>query len=331
MNRITTGALAMCATLSFTTPTFAHEGAASVPAPLTHAPIGMMGDHKHGQGEWMAAYRYMHMEMSGLRNGTQDITPAQVPTPMVPERMEADMHMLGGMYGLTEGTTIAVGIPYIEKDMTMRMKKSGMAMTRHSEGWGDLKFMTLSDIDLGLPGKTQINLGMTAPTGSIDETDGGMVLGYGMQLGSGTYDALAGLNWRLEQGMWGYGVQYAATLRTGRNDAGYRLGHVHKATAYVAHAVSNSLSFSALVEGQSQGRTKGVDPRLAIKMTPANDPSTHGGESVKGLVGFNWYGPDGFLKDHRFAAEYSWNLYQDTNGPQLKQDGMFVLGWQKAF
>ena len=32
----------------------------------THAPIGVMGDHLHKQGEIMVSYRYMQMEMAGI-------------------------------------------------------------------------------------------------------------------------------------------------------------------------------------------------------------------------------------------------------------------------
>lgn len=104
-----------------------------------------------------------------------------------------------------------------------------------------------------------------------------------------------------------------------------------RATAYVAHALAESFSVSARVDASSTGRTKGVDARLNPMMGPGNDTATHGGEKANAMIGFNWYGQSGFLKDHRLAAEYSWNIYMDANGPQLKPDGMFVLGWQKAF
>lgn len=38
-----------------------------------HAPIGVMGDHVHHKGEWMASYRYMNMNMFGNLSGTENI------------------------------------------------------------------------------------------------------------------------------------------------------------------------------------------------------------------------------------------------------------------
>ena len=47
---------------------FAHPWTAG--RPDGHAPLGVMGDHMHGKGEWMASYRYMSMDMDGLRSGS---------------------------------------------------------------------------------------------------------------------------------------------------------------------------------------------------------------------------------------------------------------------
>ena len=37
----------------------------SIARPDAHAPISVMGDHTHGEGEWMLSYRYMTMDMEG--------------------------------------------------------------------------------------------------------------------------------------------------------------------------------------------------------------------------------------------------------------------------
>ncbi|MFW5791454.1 MAG: hypothetical protein ACOCVU_02235 [Desulfohalobiaceae bacterium] len=40
----------------------AHHGGLS--------PVGVMGAHTHGRGDWMLSYRYMHMDMGGNRDGS---------------------------------------------------------------------------------------------------------------------------------------------------------------------------------------------------------------------------------------------------------------------
>lgn len=45
---------------------------------ITHAPIGVMGDHYHGKGEWMLSARHMRMAMAGNRTGKTDLTDSDV-------------------------------------------------------------------------------------------------------------------------------------------------------------------------------------------------------------------------------------------------------------
>ena len=55
--------------------TVLHAGAGHGPRADSHAPIGVMGDHLHGAGEFMISYRYMHMDMAGSRIGTRRVSP----------------------------------------------------------------------------------------------------------------------------------------------------------------------------------------------------------------------------------------------------------------
>ena len=36
---------------------------------IGHGPIGVMGEHVHGKGEFMVSYRFMRMDMAGSRIG----------------------------------------------------------------------------------------------------------------------------------------------------------------------------------------------------------------------------------------------------------------------
>ena len=53
--------------------------------PDTHAPISVMGDHIHKQGDFMFSYRYMHMSMKDNRDGTSRMSPEEIVT-TVPNR-----------------------------------------------------------------------------------------------------------------------------------------------------------------------------------------------------------------------------------------------------
>ena len=58
-------------------------------------------------------------------------------------------------------------------------------MAAESSGLGDLKLVGLYDLAKWNNGRRiHLNLGLSIPTGSIDEKSGADILGYGMQLGS---------------------------------------------------------------------------------------------------------------------------------------------------
>ena len=68
--------------------------------PEGHAPIGVMGDHAHDEGESMISYRYMLMDMDGNRSGSHRVGNTEVLSNymVTPTDMEMHMHMLSFMY-----------------------------------------------------------------------------------------------------------------------------------------------------------------------------------------------------------------------------------------
>ena len=87
--------------------------------PDDHAPIGVMGDHNHKAGEWMLSYRYGFMEMDGNRDGTDDLSSAEVLADFMvaPVDMTTQMHMFGLMYGVTDRLTVMSMGSYVRKSM----------------------------------------------------------------------------------------------------------------------------------------------------------------------------------------------------------------------
>ena len=179
--------------LALTCSALAHEGNWTAARPDGHAPISVMGDHMHKMGESMISYRYMTMDMKGLLKGSSDITKAQAAPSypmsmmgnMLPKDMSMDMHMFGTMHAISDKWTLMGMINYLDNEMSMQ---SGMKM--ESSGLSDIKLGGLYELlstDHGR--RTHLNLGVSLPTGSIDEKNSaGNILGYGMQLGSGTWD-----------------------------------------------------------------------------------------------------------------------------------------------
>ena len=323
-----------------------------------HAPIGVMADHRHKQGEWMVSYRYMRMEMEGSRDGTDTLSPAQIATSVpnrfgmpptlrvVPLDMSMDMHMVGGMYGLTDRITLMAMGMYLTSEMDHVTFQGMMGATElgnfttETAGIGDTTLGVIFGLDDGSRPHDQLNasLSISLPTGSIKETDQILTpmnttptprLPYPMQLGSGTFDIKPSLTGRKLFGQTSLGGQLSAIIRLDENDEGYSLGDRFEATAWAAYEFRPSVSVSGRLKYSSLGQIDGQDPAIVAPVQTA-DPDNHGGEQLEALLGINLAG-QGALKGHRLAAELGLPLHRDLNGPQLETDLTLTLGWQKAF
>ena len=200
----------ICSSLS------AHEGPWTAARPDGHAPISVMGDHRHEMGEWMVSYRYMSMNMKGLLKGSNSVAPTMMATGfmphMLPTEMTMDMHMFGTMYAISNKWTLMGMVHYLDNEMSMPMGKMD------SKGIGDSKIAGLYELAQGDSGRRiHLNLGLSLPTGSIDEKYDGQILGYGMQLGSGTYDFHPAITYLAQTENYSYGAQLGGILRIGEN------------------------------------------------------------------------------------------------------------------
>ena len=309
----------------------AHEGHWTAARPDGHAPISVMGDHMHAMGEWMVSYRYMSMDMEGLLKGSSSVAPTMMATGfmpnMLPAEMTMDMHMFGTMYAISNKWTLMGMVNYLDNEMIMPMGKMD------SKGIGDLKVAGLYDLAQWDSGRRMhLNLGLSLPTGSIDEKHtNGNTLGYGMQLGSGTYDFHPAITYLAQTDNYSYGAQLGGILRIGENDQDYTLGNKFEATLWGARKITDSLSASAKFDYSSQSKVDGEDTRMMKMMSPALNPNSQGRDITTFGLGLNYYFQDDGLKGHRIAAEWETPLDQKVNGVQLELDSTWTLGWQYAW
>lgn len=353
---------ATCAAL-IAAPAFAHDGIDhSKTAPVRadgHAPIGVMGDHMHKAGEIMFSYRYKRMDMSGVRDGMDDLSTADVlATPnrffgapgqpprlrIIPTEMQMDMHMLGAMYAPNDYITLMVMGMYMRKEMDhVTYNPAGTTQiggfTTVSEGFGDTRIGALVRLVNDGNTKVHLNIGVSLPTGSIKEEDTILTpmganskvrLPYAMQLGSGTVDVLPGVTYSDRTGDISWGAQGIATIRSGKNNQNYQLGNAAEVTGWAAYQFAPWISTSVRLKGETLGKVQGQDARIAGPVQTA-DPSNQGGRFVEAGIGLNLVGQDGFIRGHRLAFEVSAPVVQDLNGPQMKRDWALTAGWQYAF
>ena len=322
-------AITLISTLIFSSLS-AHEGPWTVARPDGHAPISVMGDHMHEMGEWMVSYRYMSMNMDGLLKGSNTVAPTMMATGfmpnMLPTEMTMDMHMFGTMYAISNQWTLMGMLNYLDNEMSMPMGKMD------SSGLGDIKIAGLYDLAQWDSGRRMhLKLGLNLPTGSIDEKHNGNILGYGMQLGSGTYDFEPAITYLAQTENYSYGAQLGGILRIGENDQDYTLGNKFEATLWGARKITDSLSTSAKFDYSSQSEVDGKDTRMNEAMSPALDPKSQGRDITTFGLGLNYYFQNGGLNGHRLAVEWETPIDQKVNGVQLELDSTWTVGWQYAW
>ncbi len=354
MNTFSKACLLGSTMLTMSNAALAQEGHIHPKGPA--APISIMGDHTHNKGEWMVSYRVGHMQMQGNRKGTNKISPSQIVSTLsnpnappanvrvVPTEMQMTMHMIGGMYGLTDKLTLMAMGSYVIKDMD-HITFQGMSGTTElgtfntrSNGIGDTRISGIYSLLETHNHRVNLQMGLSLPTGSIKEEDDVLTpmgttprlrMPYAMQLGSGTFDALPGITYVGNNKKWGWGAQYNATIRLeSDNSQDYRLGNQHRVTGWGAYDFGKGLTVNALINAETLGDIKGRDENITAPVQTAN-PDNYGGDIIEIGAGFT-YEPEK-LENISIGIDARAPLYQNLNGVQLERDYTLTVGIQIRF
>lgn len=327
---------------------------------LTDGPISAMRIHIHEKDEWMLSYRYMFMDMDGMKYGTSSLSPAQVFAAnytVTPTRMTMDMHMLGLMYAPTDNITLMAMLPYISYEMDhqifsgadplIALNGGSRSFKTKSSGFGDFTMSSLIRILDDGPHHVHAGIGVSLPTASIAERDivpgpGGRILRQlpaAMQPGSGSIDLLPSLTYSVESDHWGLGLQLHGIYRTQTNHHDYRLGDRFGLDTWLNYLVTESLTMttgmSYLWEGELSGTQSDVSrnpPFAPTRQTVSTAfGENYGGQRVEALFGLNVIIPTGPLEGHRIGADIRVPLWEDANGYRLGVDYTVTVGWQMIF
>ena len=295
----------------------------------------------------MFSYRLMQMEMAGSRVGTEAIPDQEVVDvgghgfSITPTKMPMTMHMFGVMVAPVDRVTFMAMVPLVQSNMS-HLARNGNTFDTESGGLGDVKLTALIKLaDVGRS-RAHAGLGVSLPTGSIEETDvtpasapNESQLPYPMQVGSGTVDVLPSLTYLGQSDRFGWGLQGSGVIRTGETSRGYTLGNRGEATGWASVLISDLLSGSVRLTGSAWDNIDGQDPvyagAVAMRMVPTVFTDLRAGERVDLGVGANVMVPDASpLHGLRVAAEVSVPVYQRLAGPQLETDLVVMVGAQYA-
>lgn len=297
---------------------------------------------------------YINVRFDGYMDGTKDLSFGEVlfsegtrtdkNFPIVPTVIQQEATQFKTAYTLSEQITLSLSIPYIRQSSEHISKKDGFEeFTIISEGLGDIETAISWFKQLDKNNHLLLSLGLSLPTGSIDETGDTPSPGpdnqlpYTMQLGSGTYDIKPSIHYFGSAGNWTYGADLNLTLRTGKNDRDYRLGNVYQSSIWTRYALTDWLEPSIRINGVVWDEISGKDP--ALPYDSVNDlypaavvkPDNFGGTKLLALVGLRLKDPRGRLENTFLEFEAGTPFYQKLNGPQPSEDWRFSASLVLSF
>lgn len=328
----------------------------TVDAPLLHPAAGLMNDHMHDGGEFMAGLRFERSRYSGAnRSGTETVADAEIVAAGYTARtasMEMDMAMLDLMFAPSDRVTIMLMPMYMWHRMTMvgidpmggaggghgghgggHTLPFGETHSHGSEGFGDTLVSASYRLTRSPRFGAHATLGVWVPTGAAGRKNAdGTFVHYGMQPGSGTWDVEPSLTVHGREGSVGWGAQASYRWRTeAENASGFAFGDVARASGWASYLLAADLGATARVEWRHEGAIEGHYNGPHHHDAPADRQANYGGDTVSAGLGLNWLLPVGGAKPPQLGVEFSVPLHQDLGGIQAPQDWRFAVNLSREF
>lgn len=293
------------------------------------APIGVMRDHAHQKGGWMASYRYMFMQMDSLYQGNDTINNSASGYMLSPTEMDMQMHMVGIMYSPTDRITLMGMFNYVESSMNM-VDSMGVNSSMETSGLADTTVGAIYQFYKEPNKNAHFGLNLIIPTGDTDKelaNGTGLLQPYPMQLGAGSYGISPSVtlnHYVTDTFSWGAQASYTTYLED--NDQDYTLGDRYEMTSWLAQQLTPHFSLSGRVkvnvwEQVSGAQTGGIFNMNPVMSSPA-DPDNTGGVTAEALIGVNYLSKNGI----RIGVEAGKTFYQDYYGVQLGSDWNSTIG-----
>ena len=316
-------------------------------------PAGIMYGHMMNQADdIMVGYRYSYANQDGhmlhgsshadgnslrtLACGTQKCTES-------PGEMSMQMHMLDLMYAPTDWLNLMLMPQLMDMNMELESLSGNIADSEHGSGHkvhalGDTLVAAMIKV-FEMPGHhMHVGLGMSAPTGSVEETLDGrddsesLLQDYGMQPGTGTWDFIPSLTYTGHADAWSWGSQLLGTKRLqSQNDAGYALGDRFQANIWGGYSFTDWLSTSVRGVYTAQGKINGEFNRAHAQSATVDFPKNYGGEYWDIGFGLNLTVTEGPFTGHNFSVEWLQPVAENVNGYQLEREGSLFATWNYMF
>ena len=321
-------------------------------------PAGLLFNHMLANaGDTMVGVRYNYGFQSGdMMHGTSKVPDLQIVNqgcgPLLkcrytPKNMDMSMVMVDIMYAPTDWMTLMLMPQFMSMDMHLRTLEGAPPPTpddihalhganpfHASSGVGDIFMGSLFKL-YEVPGhKIHLTAGFTAPTGSVNQRVNGNseFEHYGMQLGTGTWNAWPSLSYNGYSGDWNWGGQLSGNvpLET-HNDSGFASGTMFQSTAWGGYQLQDWLQGSVRALFTSQAQISGQYYGNFVPTGPMDMPQSYGGKFLDIGVGLNAHVKSGDFEGNHFGIEWLQPAYNDYNGYQLERKGSLWASWGLSF
>ncbi|MBK2124131.1 transporter [Fangia hongkongensis] len=291
-----------------------------------------MNNHQHHHmdnlGMWMFNVMPMYMNMDGLQSGTNSVSGSSSDM-MVPKSMNMYMLMFMAMYMRGDWSVMLMNSYNIKTmDMDMNMMGKTTSSSMRSEGFSDTQVVGGYNLINTKVQKLQLQGGVSLPTGRINYS-GDMPMmsdtlyGYPMQMGSGTFDPILGINYTYFWHKLVTSAELETLQRLYKNYRSYQLGDVYQLTLLANYQVLSLLSVGSKLQGIITTKTDGVAAGTNANWGVDYNPANSGGKVIN-LFATARISGSGVLQGQSLAIEAGYPIYQNLNGTQMKQ------GWQAS-
>ena len=316
---------------------------------MKHGPIGLMGDHFHRKGESMVSIRYMKMFMDQNYIGSNKISDQgilQLPNlsgmpknlSVVPQDMDMDMIMLGGMHAPTDFITLMGMAVLNSKSMDLKTYQPMMGREEigdfktKSSGISAISFSALFkiyDLDsskfhaqLGIEknmGRNNLQGDVLTPMGSLNS----MIMPYGMQGGDKSYSLLSALTYTKTYDKWKIGSQIKSKKNIKSQE--WNFGDSYEMNIWTQRGINNISAWSFRLKFQDIESLDGYSAEIRAPVQTAN-PLNYGGKTLSIGIGINI-----MLQKGSIGLESYKPISRDLNGPQMGMNWGIQAGYHLAF
>lgn len=162
-------------------------------------------------------------------------------------RIGMSLNLFSLQYQLTPNWTLMAMGQFVDLQVQTHIAGMDGQFSDRTAGFGDTLLLAVRPLYMGRKYFLISDFGVGVPTGGINYKNksfpaSGLNYPYNMQMGSGTYDAIAELTQLTFQGPVQLGSKVSATVRTGTNQNGYRLGNLYRMDAWADYPLKSGFT-----------------------------------------------------------------------------------------